>query len=85
MTNILGLHDIVAVLHDIPEFDLITGHVGVIVEIFNDGEAYEVDFAVAGGAEQVYRLHTLTANQIEVLVQGTSWSGLNKKPPKLYD
>ncbi len=39
------LLDVVALTTDIPEYHLRRGQVGTIVEIFDGGKAYEVEFA----------------------------------------
>jgi hypothetical protein len=57
----LHLFDIVALKHDLPDFDLITGHVGTIVEILAP-EVYEVKFSDDNG--QTYATQALPANQL---------------------
>ena len=58
----LELLDTVALTRDIPEHGLTAGEVGAVVEVFGDGEAFEVEFCDDSGA--TYGLHTLRADQI---------------------
>jgi len=37
-------HDIVELLEDVPEIPLFVGDGGTVVHIYNQGEAYEVEF-----------------------------------------
>lgn len=55
-------HDRVVIIADLPEHDLKAGDVGVIVHIYNDGEAYELEiFALDGRTLDVV---TVEASQI---------------------
>jgi hypothetical protein len=61
------LFDEVALLVAIPDEDLVRGQVGTIIEIHNDGEAFEVEFSdrrnghtyamLALNVEQLMKLH----------------------------
>ena len=65
MTNSPKLFDIVALLIDIPEEGLRRGNVGAIVEVYNSGEAYEVEFVDRDG--QTYGLLALRPEQFMLL------------------
>ncbi len=41
--------DTVVLTHDINEYDLKQGDVGTVVHLYNDGEAFEVEFVTAEG------------------------------------
>lgn len=41
--------DTVALKHDIKEYGLKKGDIGAIVQIYEEGEAYEVEFVAANG------------------------------------
>lgn len=43
-------HSNVILTRDIPEQDLYRGDVGVVVHLYNDGEAYEVEFMTMSGS-----------------------------------
>lgn len=47
--EIFKLLDVVALTEDIPELHLRRGQVGTIVEVFEDGEAFEVEFSDQSG------------------------------------
>ena len=59
------LFDSVALLEDLPDENLWRGQVGAIVEVYNDGEAFEVEFVDTNG--KTYGLLPLSANQVIVL------------------
>ena len=59
------LFDVVALTADLPEETLLSGQVGTIVEIYNDGEAYEVEFV--DGEGRTYSLLTLRPEQLMLL------------------
>ena len=59
------MFDSVALIEDLPEDGLVCGNMGAIVEIYNDGEAYEVEFVDTHG--QTYGLLALRPEQILVL------------------
>ncbi len=55
-------HDQVVITSDLPEHDLKTGDVGVVVHIYNDGEGYELEiFALDGRTLDVV---TVEASQV---------------------
>ncbi len=56
------LFDVVALTMDLPEENLWGGQVGTIVEIYKDGEAFEVEFVDKNG--ETYGLLTLFSEQI---------------------
>ena len=58
----IELLDTVAVATDLPEYGLLAGEVGAVVEVFGNGEAFEVEFCDPSG--EAYGLHTLRANQL---------------------
>ena len=68
--NIIKLHDNVALLEDIKTSQFMTdnpivlpkGQVGTVVEIYQNGEAYEVEFSDKNG--QTYALVILKSEQI---------------------
>lgn len=45
----IELLDVVALTHDIPEYNLWRGQVGTVVEILADGNAFEVEFSDRDG------------------------------------
>ena len=49
MDKTIREHDTVALLHDLPDTPLIAGDVGVIVYVYDNGHAYEVEFPNPGG------------------------------------
>ena len=49
MINRPSLLDVIALITDIPEFNLYSGQVGTIVEILAEGEAFEVEFSDSQG------------------------------------
>ena len=49
MTNQIKLLDVVALTADLPEYKLLRGHVGTVVEILSNGDAYEVEFSDRDG------------------------------------
>jgi hypothetical protein len=59
------LFDVVALTRDLPEENLLQGQVGTIVEIYNGGEAFEVDFVDRDG--HTYSLLTLRPEQLMLL------------------
>ena len=63
--NKFKLFDVVALTTDLPEENLFSGQVGTIVEIYNDGEAFEVEFVDKNG--HTYGLLTLRPNQLMIL------------------
>ncbi len=61
----IELLDTVAVTGDVPALGLTAGEVGAVVEVFGDGEAFEVEFCDNSGV--TYGLHTLRASQLVAL------------------
>ncbi|MBX3288537.1 MAG: DUF4926 domain-containing protein [Acidobacteria bacterium] len=59
------LLDVVALTEDIPEYHLRRGQVGTIVEIFEGGKAYEVEFADKTG--RTYELIGIEPSKLMVL------------------
>lgn len=59
------LFDVVALKTDLPEENLLQGQVGTIVEVYNDGEAFEVEFVDKDG--HTYGLLTLRPEQLMLL------------------
>ncbi len=58
-------YDVVALTVDLPKENLWSGQVGAVVEVYNDGEAFEVEFVDKDG--QTYGLLTLRPDQLMVL------------------
>ncbi|GAX34428.1 DUF4926 domain-containing protein [Nodularia sp. NIES-3585] len=63
--NTPKLLDVIALTDDIPEYNLLRGQVGTIVELLADGAAFEVEFSDHNG--QTYESVGLTPEQIMVL------------------
>ena len=63
--NTPKLLDVIALTADIPEYNLLRGQVGTIVEILGDGASFEVEFSDKNG--QSYESVGLTPEQIMVL------------------
>lgn len=61
----IKLFDSIALLEDLPEENLWRGQVGAIVEIYNDGEAFEVEFVDTNG--HTYGVLALRPKQIMLL------------------
>ena len=59
------LLDVVALTIDLPEYNLLSGQVGTIVELLADGTAFEVEFSDSNG--QTYESVGLLPQQIMVL------------------
>jgi Domain of unknown function (DUF4926) len=62
MAGRIDLLDTVAVRDDVPAVGLTAGEVGAVVEVFDDGAAFEVEFCDPAG--ETYGLHTLRAEQL---------------------
>ncbi|QDL12262.1 DUF4926 domain-containing protein [Brasilonema octagenarum UFV-E1] len=60
----MKLLDVVALLKDIPEFDLYRGQVGTIVEEYEPG-VFEVEFSDTDG--HTYVMETLEADKLMIL------------------
>ncbi|MDB9349127.1 DUF4926 domain-containing protein [Nodularia spumigena] len=63
--NTPKLLDVIALTADIPEYNLLRGKVGTIVELLADGAAFEVEFSDKNG--QTYQCVGLTPEEIMVL------------------
>lgn len=63
--NTPQLLDVVALTVDLPEYNLLRGQVGTIVELLADGAAFEVEFSDSNG--QTYESIGLLSEQIMVL------------------
>jgi len=61
----IKLFDSVAMLEDLSEENLWRGQIGAVVEIYNDGEAFEVEFVDTNG--RTYGLLALRAEQVMLL------------------
>ncbi|CAN5580519.1 hypothetical protein BH24ACI2_BH24ACI2_01870 [soil metagenome] len=59
------LFNVVALTADLPEENLLQGQVGTIVEVYNEGEAFEVEFVNVKG--ETYGLLTLYPEQLMLL------------------
>lgn len=60
-----NLFDVVALTENLHEENILSGQVGTIVEIYNDGEAFEVEFVDKDG--RTYGLLTLRPEQMMLL------------------
>ncbi len=49
--NPVKLLDIVALTIDLPDYNLLRGQVGTVVEVLAGGNAFEVEFSDRGGAD----------------------------------
>ena len=61
----LKLFDVIALTADLEEENLFQGQVGTIVEVYKDGEAFEVEFVDRQG--RTYGLMTLRPEQLMLL------------------
>ncbi|MGD9564222.1 MAG: DUF4926 domain-containing protein [Pyrinomonadaceae bacterium] len=61
----IKLLDVVALTEDVPEERLYEGQVGTVVEVYNNGEAFEVEFIDREG--KTYALTTLEPRQLLAL------------------
>lgn len=61
----LKVHTFVTVRHDIPDLCLLEGQTGVIVHVYGDGLAYEVEFE--GNSESAARVETLHADVLAAI------------------
>ena len=64
----IKLFDSVALLVDIPDENLWRGQLGAVVEVYNDGEAFEVEFVDTDG--KTYGLLALRPDQLMQLRRG---------------
>jgi hypothetical protein len=60
----MKLLDVVALLEDLPEFNLVRGQVGTIVEEY-EPDVFEVEFSDTNG--RAYAIETLNSSQLLVL------------------
>ena len=60
----IQLLDTIALVRDVPEFGLVAGEVGAVVEVLSP-DAFEVEFVDERG--HTYGLHTLRAHQVVAL------------------
>lgn len=65
MTNGIKLLDVVALTADLPEYHLLRGQVGTVVEILANGTAFEVEFSDRDG--RTYESIGLRSEQIMLL------------------
>lgn len=63
--NNIQLLDVVALTEDLPEHNLHRGQVGTVVEVFNNGEAFEVEFADLEG--RTYEMLAIEPSKLMVL------------------
>ena len=61
----IELFDVVALISDLPEYDLRRGQVGAVVEMIADGKAFEVEFSDRDG--RTYESVGLRPDQIMLL------------------
>ena len=73
----IKLLDVVALIHNIPEYNLRRGEVGTVVEILSDGDAFEVEFSDRNG--QMYKSLSFRASQLMVLHH----EGIQKPPTSI--
>ncbi len=45
MKNDIKLLDVIALIEDLPQYNLSRGQVGAIVDVFSEGKAFEVEFS----------------------------------------
>jgi hypothetical protein len=75
--NTIKLLDVVALTVDLPEYKLLRGQVGTIVDLLAGGAAFEVEFSDQNG--QTYESVGLTPEQIMVLHFEPASSNLGSK------
>ena len=63
--NEIKLFDSVALIQDLPSENLWRGQIGAVVEIYDNGKAFEVEFVDTNG--QTYGLLALRAEQLMLL------------------
>lgn len=64
----IELHDSVILGRNLPEDGLFRGDIGVVVDIHNGGEAYEVEFMTLTGSTVAVR--TLEADDVQPVSSG---------------
>ena len=60
-------HDLIALTENLPEQRLVAGDIGVVVGVYKQGEAYEVEFMTRGG--RTVAVLTLLAAQVRPVAQ----------------
>ena len=75
----IKLFDGVALIDDLPEYNLRRGQVGTVVEILADGNAFEVEFSDRDG--RTYESVDLRPNQIMLL----HYEPIKVQPPSTVD
>ncbi len=65
MSDEVKLFDVVALIVDLPEYNLSKGQVGTVVELLKNGAAYEVEFSDRDG--RTYQSLGLRPDQFMVL------------------
>lgn len=65
MNNLIQLLDVVALVVDLPQYNLWRGQVGTVVEVLANGAAFEVEFSDRNG--RTYESLGLPPEQIMVL------------------
>ena len=65
MNDEVKLFDVVALIVDLPEYNLSKGQVGTVVELLKNGAAYEVEFSDRNG--RTYQSLGLRPDQFLVL------------------
>lgn len=61
-------HDVVVLTRDLPAAKLRSGDVGVVVHVYGDGDAYEVEFVTGSG--HTLAVETLATNDVRSLGDG---------------
>ena len=62
----IRLLDVVVLTQDVPKYNLRQGESGTVVEVFANGEAFEVEF-IDSSSGYTYALVTLYPNQLRVI------------------
>ncbi len=78
LTKTIKLLDIVALTSDIPEYNLFRGQVGTVVEILDNGNAFEVEFSDREG--RTYESVGLRQSQIMLLYYAPIQSPPEREP-----
>jgi len=55
--------DLAALRKNLPAYGLIAGDIGTVVQVYRDGEAFEVEFMTTDG--RTLAVETLTGDQVE--------------------
>ena len=59
--------DTITLLHNIPEYGLVTGDIGAVVHAYDTGDAYEVEFVSGNG--YTVALVTLDARDVRPMLR----------------